>query len=111
MAKTKDDVRNEFYEAVIGTVERGLRARGVEAGDARQIGMECVAEIKSAVGGCFIYFPRGVKEARLTRNARIFADFTGANFSELAQKYGISEIAVRTAIAGVRVARRKGESF
>jgi Mor family transcriptional regulator len=43
------------------------------------------------MGGQMIYFPRGLLENIDARNKRIKEEFTGANHSDLARRYGISK--------------------
>jgi len=65
-------------------------------------------------GGQNIYFPMGLSYKLSQRDRQIYDDFTGANHSELARKYGVSLQWIYKIVKTVRqeeMARRQGAVF
>nr|WP_243750585.1 Mor transcription activator family protein [Thiomicrorhabdus marina] len=85
----------EFYEVALNEIEKsGLNNEDAQKALAASI---CTA-ISLYMGGKSFYLPAssGLKQA--IQDLRISKDFTGFNYPELAKKYRVSEMTIRTAI-------------
>ena len=81
---------------------------------AQQAGMELANRMTVVWGGQNIYFPMGMSYKLSQRDRQIFEDFTGANHSDLARKYGVSLQWIYKVVKTVRqeeIARRQGDMF
>ena len=81
---------------------------------ARQVGVEIADRMAAHWGGQNIYFPMGLSYKLSQRDRQIYDDFTGANHSELARKYGVSLQWIYKIVKTVRqeeMARRQGALF
>ncbi|MGV2287298.1 Mor transcription activator family protein [Trinickia sp. YCB016] len=63
---------------------------GLDAGKAEQAGREVADRMAAHWGGQNIYFPMGMSYKLSQRDRQIYDEFTGANHSDLARKYGVS---------------------
>ena len=50
-------------------------------------------------GGTYFYIPKMDKIERADRDNRIRAEFDGYNFRPLAQKYGLTEVTIRSIVS------------
>ncbi len=57
---------------------------------ASQLGREIAERMAAVWGGQNIYFPQGMSMRLAQRDRQIYSEFTGANHSDLARKYGVS---------------------
>ena len=63
------------------------------------IGLDVFKMLVRKCGGTYVYIPKEDKVTRIVRNARIKAEFTGSNIRELAKKYRLSEVQIRSIVA------------
>lgn len=63
------------------------------------IGIDNVKKLMDSYGGAYLYIPKSDKLDRAERNERIKADFNGYNFRELAKKYHLTEVSIRSIVA------------
>ena len=87
---------------------------GIESEKAEHVGQEIANRMAGHWGGQNIYFPMGLSYKLSQRDRQIFDDFTGANHSELARKYGVSLQWIYKVVKTVRqeeIARRQGDMF
>lgn len=63
---------------------------GISKVQAREFGEDAAIHIADHWGGQNLYIPQDMAGRLSSRNARIYADFTGHNQDELARKYGLS---------------------
>ena len=66
---------------------------------ARLIGICNLKKLMEAYPGGYIYIPKLDKLERIDRNEHIRADFNGYNFRELAIKYRLTEVSIRSIVA------------
>ena len=66
---------------------------------AELIGLENYKKLMAEYGGVSIYIPKADRLERLERNDKIRAEFTGYNFRDLAVKYGLTEVSIRSIVA------------
>lgn len=82
--------------------------------ESRSLGYAHWPELAAHWGGQNIYFPMGLSYKLSQRDRQIYDDFTGANHSELARKYGVSLQWIYKIVKTVRqeeMARRQGALF
>lgn len=65
------------------------------------IGMDNYEKLMESYGGDVIYIPTKDVFAREERNARIREEFNGFNYKELALKYGLTTIWIRSIVEPV----------
>lgn len=91
--------------------QEGIRLEDLSQGQqevAELIGLENFRKLMEVFGGGYIYIPKTDKLDRMERNERIRADFDGYNFRELAQKYDLTEITIRSIVSDkIKEARAK----
>ena len=63
------------------------------------VGLDVFKALVRKCGGTYLYIPKEDNITRPTRNAMIKAEFTGSNFRELAKKYQLSEVQIRSIVA------------
>lgn len=66
------------------------------------IGPENFRKLMEVYGGAYLYIPktdRLERMERMERNERIRAEFDGYNFRELARKYDLTEITIRSIVS------------
>ncbi len=63
------------------------------------IGLDNYKKLMAEYGGVSIYIPKVDRLERLERNDRIKAEFDGYNFRELAVKYGLTEVSIRSIVS------------
>lgn len=59
------------------------------------VGLPNYVALTKVFGGTYVYFPTLDGISRPARNRLIQQEFNGANYKDLATKYGVSEITVR----------------
>lgn len=63
------------------------------------IGLDNYKKLMAEYGGVSIYIPKADRLERQERNDRIKAEFDGYNFRELAVKYGLTEVSIRSIVS------------
>ena len=72
------------------------------------IGGDNFKKLMEEYGGTYFYIPKTDKIERRERNEQIKAEFDGYNFRELAQKYGLTEVTIRSIVSDkVRAVRAR----
>ena len=66
---------------------------------AELIGLENYKKLMAEYGGVSIYIPKADRLERMERNDKIRAEFTGYNFRDLAVKYGLTEVSIRSIVS------------
>lgn len=87
---------------------------GLDQEKAEQTGREIADRMAAHWGGQNIYFPMGLSYKLSQRDQQIYDEFTGANHSDLARKYGTSLqwiYKIVKAIHKEEIARRQGDMF
>lgn len=122
-AALQDDLKNGNFrskgpELLVDLAEQCALAlkeiAGLDKDKADQIGREIAERMAAHWGGQNLYFPMGLSYKLSQRDRQIYDDFTGANHSELARKYGISLQWVYKIVKTVRkeeMARQQGALF
>ena len=116
--RQKGDFKSKGPELLVDLAEQcsvALReTAGLDKDKAEQVGREIADRMASHWGGQNIYFPMGLSYKMSQRDRQIYDDFTGANHSELARKYGVSLQWIYKIVKTVRqeeLARRQGDMF
>ena len=116
--RQKGDFKSKGPELLVDLAEQCSLALkesvGLDKDKADQVGREIAERMASHWGGQNIYFPMGLSYKLSQRDRQIFDDFTGANHSELARKYGVSLQWIYKVVKTVRqeeIARRQGDMF
>ena len=63
------------------------------------IGPENFRKLMEVYGGAYLYIPKTDRLERMGRNESIRAEFDGYNFRELARKYDLTEITIRSIVS------------
>ena len=63
------------------------------------IGEDNFKKLMEEYGGTYFYIPKTDKIERMERNEQIKAEFDGYNFRPLAQKYGLTEVTIRSIVS------------
>ena len=63
------------------------------------IGQDNFQKLMEVYGGTYLYIPKVDRLERLGRNEQIRAEFDGYNFRPLAQKYGLTEVTIRSIVS------------
>lgn len=79
-------------------IAEALSAAGVSERSAASTAARAVHRWCANFGGVTVYLPRGQTEWRAERDARIVAEFNGANAGDLALRYDLSESRVRQVV-------------
>ncbi len=66
---------------------------------AELIGLENYKKLMNVYGGMSVYIPKADRLERMEQNDKIRAEFDGYNFRELAQKYGLTEVSIRSIVS------------
>ena len=66
---------------------------------AEVIGLENYKQLMARYGGTSIYIPKADRRERMERNEQIRCAFDGYNFRELAQKFGLTEVTIRSIVS------------
>jgi Mor family transcriptional regulator len=89
-----EDAPNLVYPRLVAEMYDVLKDAytrdGLEKGQAMQLAKTGVEALGFYFGGRAIYLPRGEAMRRQTRNACLYAEFTGGNHRDLADRYGIT---------------------
>lgn len=117
-ARLKSDFKSKGPELLVDLAEQcsvALRETvGLDRDKAEQVGREIADRMASHWGGQNIYFPMGLSYKLSQRDRQIYDEFTGANHSELARKYGVSLQWIYKIVKMVHqeeLARRQGDMF
>lgn len=70
------------------------------------IGIDNFVKLAEKCGGTYLYIPKAQSIERWDRNEKIKHDFTGYNFKELAVKYNLTEVTIRSIVNGIKQERR-----
>ena len=115
---TRDDSRSKGPELLVDMIQHVTVALGelteMDDSRAKQVAREIADRMAAHWGGQNIYFPMGLSYKLSQRDRQIYDDFTGANHSELARKYGVSLQWIYKIVKTVRqeeMARRQGAIF
>lgn len=65
---------------------------------AELIGTDNYERLIEMYGGTWLYIPKTDAFERAARNRRILDDFDGYNFKQLARKYSLTEVQIRTIV-------------
>ena len=65
---------------------------------AELIGLDKAIELSKMMGGCCLYIPTYDSVVLKARNRQIQKEFTGTNYKQLSQKYGVTKEAIRAVI-------------
>ena len=116
--RQKSDFKSKGPELLVDLAEQCAvvlrESAGLDKDKAEQVGREIAERMASHWGGQNIYFPMGLSYKLSQRDRQIFADFNGANHSELARKYSASLQWIYKVVKTVRqeeMARRQGALF
>ena len=78
---------------------------------AAEIALSVTEHVRKNIGGVMTYVPRGQSYELSLRDRQMYAEFTGDNYGQLAQKNNMSEMRVRQIMAHVgRVERAKRQA-
>ena len=66
---------------------------------AELIGLDNYKRLVSVFGGLSIYIPKADAWERMARDEQIREEFDGYNFKELAGRYGLTEVRIRSMIS------------
>lgn len=66
---------------------------------AELIGLDSYKKLMAEYGGMSIYIPKDDRLERMERNDKIRSEFDGYNFRELAMKYGLTEVSIRSIVS------------
>lgn len=62
------------------------------------LGMDTFLRLVRLCGGTSLYIPKSESVGRAARDAMIRAEFTGSNYKELAAKYRLSDVWIRSIV-------------
>lgn len=77
---------------------------------AEVIGIESYRELVDRFGGTQLYIPQLETIERQMRNQQIRDEFNGANYDDLAIKYGLTSVAIRTIVKDISCRIKAGVS-
>ena len=66
---------------------------------AELIGLDNYKRLVNVFGGLSIYIPKADAWERMARDEQIRAEFDGYNFKELAGRYGLTEVRIRSIVS------------
>lgn len=66
---------------------------------AELIGLDNYKRLVSVFGGLSIYIPKADAWERMARDEQIREEFDGYNFKELARRYGLTEVRIRSIVS------------
>ena len=66
---------------------------------AEVIGLDNYKRLVNVFGGLSIYIPKADAWERMARDEQIRAEFDGYNFKELAGRYGLTEVRIRSIVS------------
>ena len=87
---------------------------GLDHAQADQVAREVADRMAAHWGGQNIYFPMGLSYRLSQRDRQIYDEFTGANHSDLARKWGVSlqwVYKIVKTVGAEEIARRQGDLF
>ncbi|MBS4016765.1 MAG: hypothetical protein KGZ68_00890 [Dechloromonas sp.] len=102
----------ELYEFLTAEIIQGVTKRfGDESRHmAEELASDVCDELVAEWGGMGLYLPRCTFVTMSVRNKKIFSEFTGQNYQELARSYGLSEMRIRNIVAIFRNKSRGGRT-
>ncbi|MEY8355241.1 Mor transcription activator family protein [Lachnospiraceae bacterium 54-53] len=68
---------------------------------AELVGLDTYKKLVLTYGGLNIYIPKTDCFNRKTRNEQIRSEFTGSNFKELAARYGLTDVQIRSIVSDI----------
>ena len=74
---------------------------------AELIGLDNYKRLVNVFGGLSIYIPKADAWERMARDEQIRAEFDGYNFKELAGRYGLTEVRIRSIVSEMREVRAR----
>jgi Mor family transcriptional regulator len=86
----------EFQLSLLLVIVEVLADKGVKHSAAVLIGKEITKLFCRREGGLTVYVPKGVLSDLAERAANIYLEFDGGNYFDLARKYNLSEVQVRS---------------
>lgn len=86
----------EFYEILSHSI---ALTGGITGEQNTQLSASMVTAIAQHFGGVSFYLPHNEKLTKAIRDIKIWKEFKGNNYAQLAKKYRVSEMTIRTAIA------------
>ena len=85
----------EFYlELTIAVVEVLCRQK-MDKSTAVAVGLEITKHLSKKFGGLQFYIPKNVVAETAKKAVKIYNEFNGSNYRELAEKHGFTEVWVR----------------
>jgi Mor family transcriptional regulator len=97
----------EFNLELILVAVETLCSHGVSQPTAVTIGLEISKRLAEKFGGRQFYIPQGTAIESAQKAAKIYAEFDGSNYEELAMKYGFSEVWIRELVKRGKAAATK----
>ena len=88
----------ELLEHMGQAIARRLVALGVDKKDVPTWTFSIVEDIRSEVGGGSVYLSKGTLYELSLRDEKIYNEFKGNNYFQLAHKYGLTEMQIRTIV-------------
>jgi Mor family transcriptional regulator len=88
-----------------------LTESGIDEGHAAALSMRAVEGVRKQFGGIQHYIPIAIDVDLSKRNEVIFSEFTGYNYDELAQKYGLSSMSIRNIVKRAQKIERMKRSI
>ncbi len=103
---TLPDNYPELLVELAGVLLERLRKRGIP--DAEAIAREQTEDIRGALGGELIYFPKGAQYDKRLRNEKIWHDHIrkGVAPPQLSQRYGLNIVTIYEILAAERAKRQ-----
>lgn len=98
----------EVLDHLAQLVYRTLRAHGIDQAKAPFVALDIADTICWQFGGTQLYIPRAAVYRTSLRDAEMARQFTGNNYAELAQEYGLTESRVRAILNALAEADRRG---
>ena len=104
------DNRERVLQFVRSSVELLVARLRIELPDlplerVEEIAKACVHDITNVHGGGYMYIPKDLGLELSQRDYRIFDEFNGSNVHDLAKRYGLTPMWIRTILARVKLAR------
>lgn len=101
--------RQDVLQCVIDHALQELQKKGIEQEAALQVATSIADHLADTFGGQIISFPKDYCRKLQVRDAQIYAEFTGTNYPELAQRYGLSDRTVRKLIARAQARQKSND--
>jgi len=98
---------DDLLEDVATHMKAVLERHSISGAIATSAAAEVAELVRDHWGGQSIYVPFGLALKTRHRDLKIYADFTGENYKELARKHGVSEMRIRQIVSAVRKQTRE----